>query len=218
MEEVNGEVRQFGAAAPGGVEHAGLRERTLHETGNWLVLTDCSNAVNTVKRTAVLAEVANCVPAFTPLVAKCYGTREAGVLFRVDFGETRTIACSCGAQQGDRMGPAMFRLALRPWLKRFREEFEGEGVEAVAHVDDVSFGLMGVTANTVRTFPFLQRELSDIGIVVNSAKTVALPPKGHAPTAEEISLLESVDVRIAGECGVTVVGVPTGTDLSLIHI
>ncbi|CAN0423900.1 unnamed protein product, partial [Laminaria digitata] len=47
----------------------------LHETGNWLVLTDCPNAFNAVKRTAVLQEEANCVPALTPSVPKCYGTR-----------------------------------------------------------------------------------------------------------------------------------------------
>ena len=91
----------------------------LHETGNWLVLTDCSNAFNTVKRTAVLAEAANCVPALMPFVSKCYGTRPANVFFRMDPEETRTIACSSGGHQGDPMGPAMFFLALRPGLKRF---------------------------------------------------------------------------------------------------
>ncbi|CAN0254403.1 unnamed protein product [Laminaria digitata] len=65
LEEVNREVRQFGVAVPGGVEHVEFRARALPETGNWLVLTDCSNAFNTVKRTAVLEEVANCVPALT---------------------------------------------------------------------------------------------------------------------------------------------------------
>ena len=58
----------------------------------------------------------------------------------------------------------------------------------------------------------LRRELEDIGIVVNPAKTIKLPPEGYAPKAEEVSLLESVDVRIAGEGGATVVGVPIGTD------
>ncbi|CAN0591994.1 unnamed protein product, partial [Laminaria digitata] len=105
---------QFGVAVPGGVKHVGLRARTLHETGNWLVLTDCSNAFNTVKRTAVLEEVANCVPALTPLVAKCYGTRPA------DVGDQ--CSCSSGVQREDPMGPAMFCLALRPGLKRFRQE------------------------------------------------------------------------------------------------
>lgn len=82
--------------------------------------------LSTVKRTAMLAEVANCVPALTPLVAKSYDTRPADVLFRMVSMETKTIACSRSAQQGDPMRPAMFCLALRPVLKRFREEFEGE--------------------------------------------------------------------------------------------
>ena len=104
LEEVNREVRQFGVTVPGGVEHVSLRARTLHETSNWLVLTDCSNAFNTVKRKAVLAEAANCVPALTPFVAKCYGTRPADVFFRMDSGETRTIACSSGVHRGTPWG------------------------------------------------------------------------------------------------------------------
>ena len=86
LEDVDREVRQFGVAAPGGVEHVGLTARTLHEMGNWLVLTDCSNAFNSVKKTAVLAEEANCVPALTPFVEKCYGTTPADVFFRMDSG------------------------------------------------------------------------------------------------------------------------------------
>ena len=72
-------------------------------------------------------------------------------------------------------------------------------------------------ANTIRAFAFLRRELEDIGIVVNTSKTVALLPKGHAPTAEDISLLEGVDVRIVDEEEVTAVGVPIGTDEYLVR-
>ena len=79
-------------------------------------------------------------------------------------------------------------------------------------MEDVSLGRTENTANTVRAFAFLRRELDDNGIVVNATKTVVLPPKGHAPTAEDISLLESVEVRIADEGGETVVGVPIGTE------
>ena len=39
-----------------------------------------------------------------------------------------------------------------------------------------------------------------------------MPPKGHVPTSEEIVLLEGIDVRITERGGVTVVGVPIGTD------
>ena len=185
---VNGEVKQFGVAVPGGVEHLRLRARTLHETSNWLVITDCSNAFNTVKRTAVLAEVDNCVPALTPVVAKCYGTRPSDVFFRMHSGETRTIPCSSGVQQGDPMGPAIFCLALRPGLKRFREEFERKGVEPFAYMGGVSLGPTGITANTVRAFAFLRRERTSSSWST-PPRPFALPPKGHAPTAEEISLL-----------------------------
>ena len=110
-------MRQFWVTVPGGVEHVRIRARTLHETSNWLVLPSCSNTFNTVKRTAVVAEAANYVAALTPFAAKCSGTRPTDVIFRMDSGETRTIVCSSGVQQGDPMGPAKFCVALRPGLK-----------------------------------------------------------------------------------------------------
>ena len=57
-------------------------------------------------------------------------------VLRMDSGETRTITCYSGVQQGDPMGPAMFYLALRPGLDRCRDEFEGEEVEAVVYMDE----------------------------------------------------------------------------------
>ena len=151
-------------------------------------------------------------PALPPFVAKCYGTPPADVFFRTDSGEARRVTRSNGVQLRDPMGPAMFCLGLRPELKRFREEVEREGEEAFAYVDDVFLDLMRITANTIRAFALLRQELEDIGIVVNASKTVSLPPKGHASTAEDISLLESVDFRVADEGRVTVVGVPIDTD------
>ena len=87
---------------------------------NWLILTDCSNAFNTVKWTAVLAEAATCVPALTPFVAKCYGERLAPVFFQMDSGERRRIDCSSGVQQGDATELALFCMPLLPVLKRTR--------------------------------------------------------------------------------------------------
>ena len=54
----------------GGGKQAVLRARANHEAKYLLVFTVCSNAFNTVKRTAVLAEAAIFVPALTTLVAK----------------------------------------------------------------------------------------------------------------------------------------------------
>ena len=66
-----------------------------------------------------------------------------------------------------------------------------------------------VSIDTVGVVPFLQRELANIEIAINPNKTLALPPKGHVPTLDE--LLEGIDVRITERGGVKVVGVPIGT-------
>ena len=66
---------------------------------------------------------------------------------------------------------------------------------------------------TVDLVSFLQRELTSIGIALTPSKTVALPPKEHVPTLEEVALLEGVDVRIAERGGAMVDGVPIGTDV-----
>ena len=94
-----------------------LRARVHHEAKNWLVLTDCSNAFNTVKRTAVLAEATTCVPALAPFVAKRYGERSAPVFFQMDSGERRKIDCSSGVQRRDAMGPTLFWMRRLPVLK-----------------------------------------------------------------------------------------------------
>ena len=71
--EINREARQCAVGVRGGVEQVVLRARAHHEAKHWLNLADCFNAFNTVKRTAMLAEAAACVPALTPFVAKCHG-------------------------------------------------------------------------------------------------------------------------------------------------
>ena len=110
------------------------------------------------------------------------------------------------------MGPAFFCMPPLPVLKRTRAEFKARVVEAFAYLDDISIGMVQITPDTVGVVPFLMRELSNIGSAINPSKTVALPPKGHVPTPEQIALLEGSGVTIAERGGVKVVGVPVGTD------
>ena len=154
----------------------GLRARTLNETGNWLNLTDCSNASSTVNKNGdMLAVVTILAPALAPFVAKCYGEKPANTL---DSGENWTTACPRGVRQGHHqggpMGQAVFCSLLRRGLERFRVEFVREGVEALAYMNDITRGLMAVTANTVSALLVLQFELDGIGIVVNFTKTCLL--------------------------------------------
>lgn len=90
-------------------------------------------------------------------------------------------------------------LSLRPELEPFRVKVEREGVEISAYINDIVLGLMGVTASTVRAIPLFRRGLDGIGIVTNPANPwrLALPPEGNIATVEE--------------GGLTMVGVPTGT-------
>ena len=155
LEKVNREARQFGVGVRGGVEQVALSARVHHGANNWLVLTDCSKAFNTVKRTAMLAEAATCVPALTPFVAKCFGEMSAPVFFHMQSGERRKIDCSSGVHQGDAMGPALFCMPFLPVLKRTRAEFEPRGVEAFAYLDDISIGMMEITTDAAEVVPFL---------------------------------------------------------------
>ena len=71
----------------------------------------------------MLAELANCVPALTLLVAKCYGARPADVFpdgLRGNQDDRLLQRCPAGVPHG----AGKVRMALRPGLKSFREEFE----------------------------------------------------------------------------------------------
>ena len=141
------------------------------------MLTDCSSAFNTVKRTAVLAETGFCVPALIPFVAKCYGERSAPVFFQMESGERRKVVCSSGVQSEGAIGPALFCMPLLAVLKQIRADFEPRRVEAFVYLDDVSIEMVEITPDTVEVVPFLERELSNIVI-----DTHALLPKGHVPS------------------------------------
>lgn len=65
-------------------------------------------------------------------------------------------------QRGAARGPDGTRdvkLIVAQRLKCFRAEFEREGVEAFAYMNDTTLGLMGVTANAVRAIPSLGARL-----------------------------------------------------------
>ena len=60
------------------------------------------------------------------------------------------------------MGPALFCMPLLPVLKRTREEFEPEGVEAFAYLEKISIEMVEDTLDKVDVVPFLQREQASI--------------------------------------------------------
>lgn len=55
--------------------------------------------------------------------------------------------------------------------------------------------MMKAIPGTVELVPFLQRELSSIGIAINPSKTVASLPKEHVPPPKELTFHELIVIR-----------------------
>ena len=70
LEEIFLEANQFGVAVAGGVDHIAMKAQAVHQTGNWIIQTDCTNAFNSVKRTAITKEAAKSVPKLVSFIAK----------------------------------------------------------------------------------------------------------------------------------------------------
>lgn len=80
----------------------------------------------------------------------------------------------------------MFDVAARSG--KVKESSDNIGLEAPAFVKNINIVMAGVAAGTIAALPFLQRELGDICIITNPAKTGGLQPRRHIPTAREISV------------------------------
>ncbi|CAN0211098.1 unnamed protein product [Scytosiphon promiscuus] len=78
-------------------------------------------------------------------------------------------------------------------------------------MDDTILDLKDLAPSTLQDMPDLESELAGIDISINRAKSEALPPPGNAPADEQRCLLDGVGLQTANE-GMTVVGVPIGTD------
>ncbi|CAN0162995.1 unnamed protein product, partial [Scytosiphon promiscuus] len=105
LEEIFREADQFGVAVAGGVERVAMEAQLVHQTGNLIIQTDCSNAFNTGKRTAIMAQAAKSPPDLVGYIARCYDEISATAVSEMDSGQRRTIECTSGVQQGDGMGP-----------------------------------------------------------------------------------------------------------------
>lgn len=211
LEEVFREADQFGVAVAGGVERVAMEAQLVHQTGHWVVQTDCSNAFNTAKRTAIMAQAAQSTPGIVGYIARCYDEIPAKAFYEMDSGERRAIECRSGVQQGDGMGPPLFCFVLVPIVSKRRTKYEPLGVRIKAYMDDITLHFKAIIEDAMQVVPDLVDELEAVGIVVNRRKSSALPPPRHNVTPAERRLFDGAGIPIAEE-GITVVGVPIGTD------
>lgn len=78
-------------------------------------------------------------------------------------------------------------------------------------MDDINLNFKEINEETMQVIPDPVDELEEVGIIVSREKSSALPPPGHDVTPTERRLSDDAGLPIAAE-GITVVGIPIGTD------
>lgn len=158
-----------------------------------------------------MEEVTKRASALTPFAAKCCGGKPPEVFFQLDTGERKTIAPNTGIRQGEALGSAFFCMPEGTILRKFRTRFEPNGTEVEMYMDDTAISWIDINPETVQAATLWKKELQRVGVQLNEAKPVALPPMGHTSTEQEVALRAGVRIGITEEGGV-VVGIAFGTD------
>ncbi|CAB1116596.1 unnamed protein product [Ectocarpus sp. CCAP 1310/34] len=168
LEEIFREADQFGVAVAGGVEQVAMDAQLVHQTGHWVVQTDCSNAFNTGKRTAIMAQAAKSVPDLVGYIARCYDEIPAKAIYTMDSGERRTIECKSGVQQGDGMGPPLSCFILVPIVLKLRAKYDHLGVCLKAYMDDISLHFKNITAENIQAYRLRRRASQFLGVLIGT--------------------------------------------------
>jgi hypothetical protein len=158
-------AHQFGVAVPSGLEGIVHSFRRLANDSDSpdvaVVKVDFSNAFNRVERSEFIEAVDRHVPVLSAFVRAAYSTPST-----LHFGDEGVISSTCGAQQGDPLGPALFSLACVQADHKLAEAL-GEAAERAWYLDDLTVRL------PLRLLPALERALESLapsGLVINRAK------------------------------------------------
>ena len=127
---------------------------------------DCSNAFNTIHRTAILEGIRRWALELLSAFYVTYG-RPSTVWYYHDSGKRQSLENSRGVTQGDPLGCLFFILGLLTILSPLRES--AADVEIPSYLDDLH--LLGRLDDVLATFTTLVERLESIGLTVNQAKT-----------------------------------------------
>lgn len=158
-----------------------------------------------------MAQAAKSILDLGGYIARCCDEILAKAVYEMDSGERRTLECRSKVQQGDGMGPPLFFLILVPIIIKLQKKYEPLGVSIKAYMDDINLHLQELTEESLKALSDLEDELTEVGKIVSRRKSSALPPQGHQITDKRKRLLDGAGITVA-EAGITVVGVPIGSD------
>jgi hypothetical protein len=164
-------VGQVGVGVAGGAEsltHAARRlSDSWRESPAYLVLkVDFQNAFNLVERELVLEACRRRMPGVLPYAWCAYGTQSTL------FFDDEEIPSSCGVQQGDPLGPALFSLALGEVWREIQYRLEREALPPLEmagwYLDDGCLGGLSMTLKGV--IAALEELGPPAGLLLNKSK------------------------------------------------
>jgi len=124
---------------------------------------DCSNAFNTILRTAILSQLVGPFSGMLGYFRFAYG-KDSRLLLKKTDGAWAHIPSSRGGKQGDTAMPALFSLGMHTAI-------EGLGTDEVfvyAFLDDVT--IVGLPNHVVQVAREIEARLSTLGLHLNKAK------------------------------------------------
>lgn len=199
---------QHGVGVKNGVEIVAHKARLARQEGHVLLQLDLSNAYNTAKRAAALAELAAArdkhpeLSLISELAENAYGrgslimtgaytegARRKGAVYRVEVTE--------GFTQGDVISAFVFSLGLRPALEAAQQAGKETGEDGcvMGLVDDVT--LTGTAGYVKAAFDAFVGKLHDTGGKLNHGKTVV-----HGKDVEDGGAAADVTAWLEGRGGV----------------
>lgn len=163
--------RQLGFGVRGGCEAAVHAARTFLDSKFYdvFVKIDVKNAFNSVDRSALLTEIYKEIPEISLYMYQCYGTQS-----KLMFGDSEINSC-VGCQQGDPLGPAIFSLAIQPFITNLKSKFN------MWYLDDGSLG--GDASSVFQDLESIIHSFSQIGLTLNFNKCEIFIPDSIPATA-----------------------------------
>jgi hypothetical protein len=172
--QLNTELRpvgQVGVNVAGGGEslaHAARRLSAMwrEDPAHLVLKVDFQNAFNMVERDLVLRACRARMPGVLPYALCAYGTQSTL------FFDDEEIPSSCGVQQGDPLGPALFSLALGEVWREIQHRLEASALPPLEmagwYLDD---GCLGGVAMTLQAVIAALEELGpSAGLLLNKSK------------------------------------------------